>query len=102
MLGLSLQTDMIKDLEQRSQSHFMERGDFVSLCIFNECVQFRPEELGQNIYSIHGVFVLLVQDKVAEGVTVFGPEVFPWSFNWDTEKNRLIQYSKHLWKGLQV
>lgn len=31
---------------------------------------------------------------MAEGVTVFGPEVFPWSFNWDTEKNRLIHYSK--------
>lgn len=45
MLGLSLQTDIIKDLEQRAQSHFMERGDFVSLCSFNECVQFRPEEL---------------------------------------------------------
>lgn len=23
---------------------------------------------------------------MAEGVTVFGPEVFPWSFKWDTEK----------------
>lgn len=41
---------------------------------------YRPEELRKNIDGIHGVLVLLVQDKVAEAASVFGPEVFPRSF----------------------
>lgn len=47
---------------------------------------FRPEELRENIDGVHSVLVLLVQDKVAESAAVFGPEVFPWSFQGHKRK----------------
>ena len=40
----------------------------------------KPEELGEHVDRLHGVLVLLVEDKVAEVATAFGPGVFSGSF----------------------
>lgn len=67
------------------------------IIFYKASTTFGPEELWKHIDSVHGVFVLLVQDKVAETATVFGPEVFPWSFYGHRKKGCTEIQSKTCW-----
>lgn len=44
MLGLSLQTDIIKDLAAKITNHMLRREEILLVSVFVS-VQFRPEEL---------------------------------------------------------
>lgn len=47
-----------------------------------------PEKFGENIDGIHGVFILLIKDKMAEATTVLRPGVFSWCFHKETNRQK--------------